>query len=52
MVILWCAIQDALEIPEDTIQKMEIHGSITGKTMTRDANYMFRGTATTPLPNM
>jgi len=31
--------QHALEIPEDTIQNMGIHGSITGKTMTR---IMFR----------
>ena len=43
--------QHALEIPEDNIQNMGIHGSITGKTMTRIICFDHITTATTPLPN-
>jgi len=43
--------QHALEIPEDTIQNMGTHGSITGKTMMRIICFDHITTATTPLPN-
>jgi len=43
--------QHALEIPEDTIQNMGIHGSITGKTMMRIICFDHTA-ATTPLPNL
>jgi len=38
--------------PEDTIQNMGTHGSITGKTMTRIICFDHITTATTPLPNL
>ena len=38
--------------PEDTIQNMGIHGSITGKTMMRIICFDHITTATTPLPNL
>jgi len=46
--------QHALEIPEDTIQNLGIHGSRTRKTMTRVIYQYFDHiiTATTPLPNL
>ena len=37
---------------EDTIQNMEIHGSITGKTMMRIICFDHITTATTPLPHL
>jgi len=40
------------EIPEDTIQNMGIHGSITGKMMTRIICFDHITTDTTPLPNL
>ena len=43
--------QHALEILEDTIQNMGIHGSITGKAMMRIICFDHITTATTPLPN-
>ena len=44
--------QHALEIPEDTIQNVGTHGSITGKTMTRIICFDHITTATTPFPNL
>jgi len=44
--------QHAQEIAEDTIQNMGIHGSITGKTMTRIICVDHITTATTPPPNL
>ncbi len=41
-----------LEITEDTIQNMGIHGSITGKTIMRIICFDHITTATTPLPNL
>ena len=39
-------------IPEDTIQNMGIHGSITGKTIKRIICFDHITTTTTPLPNL
>jgi len=43
------ASQHALEMPEDIIQKMGIHGSITGKMMARIICFDHTTTATTLL---
>ena len=46
------ASNEPVEIPEDTIQNMGIHGSITGKTMMRIIYFDHITTATAPLPNL
>ena len=49
-ICVLCTVQ-VQEIPEDTIQNMGTHGSITGKTMMRIICFDHITTATTPLPN-